>query len=303
MVSVEKLNRCAGYCRLLLLFVGMAFVAVNGASRNGLSSVQWQPHALTNGSPVLFEIKASARVRAVSGMWMGHSVSFFRSTVNKGWYGLAAIPVTTKAGAYELRITETLASGGTAELNRKIRVSNAPYPKITVKVAKKFTEPSPDQLTAISVDKSLKAKVFGTVTTDRLWAGQFVAPVSDPVSDIFGTARVFNDQVQSRHQGLDFATPPGTEIHAINSGIVILARPMFFEGNCVVIDHGQGLLSLYLHLSAFKVKEGDQVHTGDTVALSGGTGRATGPHLHLAIRWQGIYLSPAILLKIKVPAS
>jgi murein DD-endopeptidase MepM/ murein hydrolase activator NlpD len=303
MVSVEKLNRCAGYCRLLLLFVGMAFVAVNGASHNGLSSVQWQPHPLTNGSPVLFEIKASARVRAVSGMWMGHSVSFFRSTVNKGWYGLAAIPVTTKAGAYELRITETLASGGTAELNRKIRVSNAPYPKITVKVAKKFTEPSPDQLTAISVDKSLKAKVFGTVTTDRLWAGQFVAPVSDPVSDIFGTARVFNDQVQSRHQGLDFATPPGTEIHAINSGIVILARPMFFEGNCVVIDHGQGLLSLYLHLSAFKVKEGDQVHTGDTVALSGGTGRATGPHLHLAIRWQGIYLSPAILLKIKVPAS
>jgi murein DD-endopeptidase MepM/ murein hydrolase activator NlpD len=303
MVSVEKLNRCAGYCRLLLLFVGMAFVAVNGASHNGLSSVQWQPHPLTNGSPVLFEIKASARVRAVSGLWMGHSVSFFRSTVNKGWYGLAAIPVTTKAGAYELRITETLASGGTAELNRKIRVSNAPYPKITVKVAKKFTEPSPDQLTAISVDKSLKAKVFGTVTTDRLWAGQFVAPVSDPVSDIFGTARVFNDQVQSRHQGLDFATPPGTEIHAINSGIVILARPMFFEGNCVVIDHGQGLLSLYLHLSAFKVKEGDQVHTGDTVALSGGTGRATGPHLHLAIRWQGIYLSPAILLKIKVPAS
>jgi murein DD-endopeptidase MepM/ murein hydrolase activator NlpD len=303
MVSVEKLNRCAGYCRLLLLFVGMAFVAVNGASHNGLSSVQWQPHPLTNGSPVLFEIKASARVRAVSGMWMGHSVSFFRSTANKEWYGLAAIPVTTKAGAYELRITETLASGGTAELNRKIRVSNAPYPKITVKVAKKFTEPSPDQLTAISVDKSLKAKVFGTVTTDRLWAGQFVAPVSDPVSDIFGTARVFNDQVQSRHQGLDFATPPGTEIHAINSGIVILARPMFFEGNCVVIDHGQGLLSLYLHLSAFKVKEGDQVHTGDTVALSGGTGRATGPHLHLAIRWQGIYLSPAILLKIKVPAS
>jgi len=280
----------------------MACVAANGASRNGSSSIQWQPHALTNGSPVLFEIKASARVRAVSGMWMGHSVSFFRSTVDKGWYGLAAISLTTKAGIYELLVTETLASGGTAELSRKIRVSNAPYPKITVKVAKKFTEPSPDQLTAISVDKSLKAKVFGTITTDRLWAGQFVAPVSDPVSDIFGTARVFNDQVQSRHQGLDFAAPPGTEIHAINSGIVIMARPMFFEGNCVVIDHGQGLLSLYLHLSAFKVKEGDHVHTGDTVALSGGTGRATGPHLHLAIRWQGIYLSPTILLKIKVPA-
>ncbi|HVI77533.1 MAG TPA: M23 family metallopeptidase, partial [Candidatus Acidoferrum sp.] len=120
---------------------------------------------------------------------------------------------------------------------------------------------------------------------------------------IFGTARVFNDQVQSRHQGLDFAAPPGTEVQAINSGVVVLARPMFFEGNCVVIDHGQGLLSLYLHLSAFKVKEGDQVHTGEAVAVSGGTGRATGPHLHLAVRWQGIYLSPAILLKLRVPAN
>jgi murein DD-endopeptidase MepM/ murein hydrolase activator NlpD len=292
-------------CPLLLLFVGMTCAAGNCASNIGSvvgsPVVQWQPHQLTNGSPVLFEIKGSNTVRQISGLWMGHSVSFFRSTVNREWYSLAAIPLTTKAGPHELRITETLASGRTLDLTRKIQISSAAYPKITVKVAKKFTEPSADQLTAISADKSLKQEAFGTVTTNRLWAGQFVAPVSDPVSDIFGTARVFNDQVQSRHQGLDFAAPPGTEVHAINNGVVVLARPMFFEGNCVVIDHGQGLLSLYLHLSAFKVKEGDHVHTGETVALSGGTGRATGPHLHLAVRWQGIYLSPAILLKLKMP--
>jgi murein DD-endopeptidase MepM/ murein hydrolase activator NlpD len=300
MDSERKFNK---NCRFLLLFVGITCAAANCARSNGLPGVQWQPQALTNGSPVLFEIKASAKVRTVSGLWMGHSVSFFRSAANKGWYGLAAIPVTAKPGSYELRITETLARGGTVELARKIRVSNAPYPKITVKVAKKFTEPSPDQLADISADKNLKTKVFGTVTMDRLWAGPFVAPVADPVSDIFGTARVFNNQVQSRHQGLDFAAPPGTDVHAINSGVVILARPMFFEGNCVVIDHGQGLLSLYLHLSAFKVKEGDQVHTGEAIALSGGTGRATGPHLHLAVRWQGIYLSPAILLKLRIPGN
>lgn len=290
------------YCQIILVFMGMACAAANAAAVNGSASVQWQPHDLNNGSPVLFEIKASPKVDAVAGLWVGHRVNFFRSTVNKAWYGLAAVPVTANPGSYELRVTETLASGGTVELTRKIRVSSAAYPRITVKVAKKFTEPSPEQLTAISADKSLKGKILGTVTTNRLWAGQFIAPVSDPISDIFGTARVFNEQVQSRHEGLDFAAPAGTEVHAINSGVVILARPMFFEGNCVVIDHGQGLLSLYLHLSAFKVKEGDRVHTGETVALSGGTGRATGPHLHLAIRWQGIYLSPATLLKIKIPA-
>ena len=87
----------------------------------------------------------------------------------------------------------------------------------------------------------------------------------------------------------------------MNHGTVILARPLYFEGNCVVIDHGRGLLSLYLHLSELKVKEGEQVERGTLVGLSGATGRATGPHLHLAVRWQGVYLNPAALLKLQLP--
>ncbi len=108
--------------------------------------------------------------------------------------------------------------------------------------------------------------------------------------------RVFNGTVQSTHQGLDFRVPSGTSVAAVNSGRVILAQPLFFEGNCVVIDHGQGLLTLYLHLSKFLVKEGDDVKKGQPIGLSGGTGRATGPHLHLAVRWQGVYLNPQTLL-------
>jgi murein DD-endopeptidase MepM/ murein hydrolase activator NlpD len=107
--------------------------------------------------------------------------------------------------------------------------------------------------------------------------------------------------VQSRHQGLDFGVSAGTPVRAINRGTVILARPLYFEGNCVVLDHGQGLLSLYLHLSEFRVKEGQEVEQGELIALSGGTGRASGPHLHLAVRWQGLYMNPSILLKIQVP--
>jgi murein DD-endopeptidase MepM/ murein hydrolase activator NlpD len=87
----------------------------------------------------------------------------------------------------------------------------------------------------------------------------------------------------------------------VNSGTVILARPLFFEGNCVVLDHGQGLLTLYLHLSEIKVKEGEQVRKGQEIGLSGGTGRATGPHLHLAVRWQGTYLDPQTLLSLRLP--
>jgi len=290
--------------QLALLLIALAFLQATGQGRTHQTpDLKWQPISLSNGSPVLFQIKAPAKLQAVSAVWMGHSISFSYSAPDKVWYGLGGISLTTAPGTYDVRVTETFANGRTAELVRKVKIVGAAYPKITVKVAKQYTEPSQEQLTAISADKGVKAKVFEAVSAQRLWAGRFVAPVSAPVSDVFGTARVFNEKVQSRHQGLDFAVGPGTPVHAINDGVVLLARPMFFEGNCVVIDHGQGLLSLYLHLSEFKVKEGKEVRSGDLIALSGGTGRATGPHLHLAIRWQGVYINPAILLKIQIPAS
>jgi len=113
--------------------------------------------------------------------------------------------------------------------------------------------------------------------------------------------RVFNCSVKSTHLFLDFCFASVTPATAVISVFVILARPLFFEGNFVVIDHGQGLLSLYLHLSKFSVKEGDSVAKGQEIGMSGGTGRATGPHLHLAVRWQGVYLDPQTLLKLNLP--
>jgi murein DD-endopeptidase MepM/ murein hydrolase activator NlpD len=125
--------------------------------------------------------------------------------------------------------------------------------------------------------------------------------VKAQISDVFGVQRVFNGSVQSTHQGLDFRVPAGTPVAAVNRGRVLLARPLFFEGNCIVIDHGQGLLTLYLHLSKFLVNEGDTVEKGQPIGASGGTGRATGPHLHLAVRWQGVYLDPQTLLALRMP--
>jgi murein DD-endopeptidase MepM/ murein hydrolase activator NlpD len=84
---------------------------------------------------------------------------------------------------------------------------------------------------------------------------------------------------------------------------VILARPLYFEGNCIMLDHGQGLLTIYMHLSELKVKEGDNVAAGQLIALSGGTGRSTGPHLHFAVRWRGEYLDPRTLLDLHPPGN
>jgi murein DD-endopeptidase MepM/ murein hydrolase activator NlpD len=283
----------------LLVFVGMPGLAAPAKSLTHAGDVKWQPPKIVNGSPVLFQLSAPVRVQSISATWFGHQLNFFRS--GNSWYALAGVPVETVPGTYELRLTETFVGGKTLAVTRKVKVASAIYPKITVKVAKQYTEPNPEQLRDINTDKELKQKVFATETPQRMWAGPFAAPVTAAISDVFGTARVFNQEVQSRHLGLDYGVPAGTPVHAVNRGTVILARPLYFEGSCVVIDHGQGLFSLYLHLSDFKVKEGDQVETGQEIGLSGGSGRATGPHLHLAIRWQGVYLNPALLLELKIP--
>jgi len=265
------------------------------------AQVLWQPAKLVNGSPVLFEVSTTAKVQSISGKWFGHDVVFFQSSDRKAWYGLGGVPVETTPGRYDLTVKEALANGKSAEVLAKIKVAAAAYPKITIKVAKQFTEPGPEQLREIAADKDVKQKAFAAETPLRLWTGSFLPPVSAAISDVFGTARVINQEVKSRHLGLDYGVPTGTAVHAVNRGTVLLARSLFFEGNCVVIDHGQGLMSLYLHLSEFNVKEGGEVAAGQVIGLSGGTGRATGPHLHLAIRWQGVYLNPATLLNMTLP--
>src|SRR5215469_1516468 len=286
---------------LLGLFALAALLSssATGESLPSLGKISWQPTKIVNGSPVLFQVPAPKNTQSVSGTWFSHHLDFFHS--GNSWYALGGVPVETAPGVYELRLTEGLVSGKTIQISRKIKLTRATYPKIIVKVAKQYTEPNPEQLKNINADKEVKQKVFAAETGERLWAGSFEPPVSAAISDVFGTARVINQAVQSRHLGLDYGVPAGTAVHAVNRGTVILARPLYFEGSFVVIDHGQGLFSLYLHLSEFSVKAGDQVETGQLIGMSGGSGRATGPHLHLAIRWQGVYLNPALLLQLKIP--
>lgn len=264
-------------------------------------SVHWQPTHVVNGSPILFQVSAPATMQSLSGTWLGHQVYFSLDAKSKIWYGIAGISLETTPGQYSLGLTGTSSKATQLTYEQKLTVGKAKYPSVAVKVAKKFTEPDPEQLKEINQDKTIKEDAFKHFDPDRLWTGDFRPPVIASVSDVFGTGRTFNGKVQSRHQGLDYAVPSGTPVAAVNRGTVLLARPLYFEGNCVVIDHGQGLLSLYMHMSEFKVKEGEQVARGQELGLSGGTGRATGPHLHIAVRWQGTYLNPATLLTLQIP--
>jgi murein DD-endopeptidase MepM/ murein hydrolase activator NlpD len=264
-------------------------------------TVLWEPARLVNGSPVLFKIKPTVRMESLSGKWLEHEVFFSFDPTTRVWFGIAGVSLETHAGKYSLALTGRTAQGKEISFVKEMAIGKGRYRRIEVNVPKQFTEPSPGQVQEIKEDQALKKDVFSRMDPNREWAGRFLPPVSASISDVFGTARVFNGETQSMHQGLDYAVPSGTPVNALNRGNVLLARSLFFEGNCVVLDHGQGLLSLYMHLSKLEVKEGDQVAKGQEIALSGGSGRATGPHLHVAVRWQGVYVNPATLLSLKLP--
>jgi murein DD-endopeptidase MepM/ murein hydrolase activator NlpD len=267
-------------------------------------NIQAQPVRLVNGGPVLFQVKPPAKLESLRGMWLGHQLTFSYDGTTKTWFTLAGINLDTTPGKYPLELTATSVSSKTPlTVTRRFAVTDAKYPKIQVKlnVEGKFTEPNPEQQKEIEEATQVKKEYLTRVTPEREWSGQFAAPADAEISDIFGVQRVFNGKTQSTHFGLDFRVHTGTPVTAMNDGTVLLARFLYYEGNFVVIDHGQGLLSLYLHLSEFKVKEGDLVKRGQVVGLSGGTGRATGPHLDVRVRWQGIYLDPARLLQLPLP--
>lgn len=254
-----------------------------------------------DGSPIIFRVTARTKFTEMKGSFLGQELSFRPGAACHCWYAFGGVSLSTKPGVYTLHLEGKTAGHEPAATSYMVRVAAAHYPATTLKVAPEFVEPPKETLARIEQDQVTKKKVFAAVSEEPRWVGRFQPPANAEVSGVFGSARVFNGQKKSQHTGLDFRVTTGTPIAATNSGTVILARPLYFEGNCVMIDHGQGLITMYLHLSEFKVKEGETVEKGQTIGLSGGTGRATAPHLHFAVRWHGEYLDPRTLLELRPP--
>jgi murein DD-endopeptidase MepM/ murein hydrolase activator NlpD len=265
------------------------------------SPVTITPAVVVAGSPELIRVEAPATAK-IDGEWMGHAIQFFRGRDGRAWFALVGVDVEAAAGPSQMKITVSLDKGIIYDLSRTIEIHPAVYRTESITVQPKFVEPGPDALRQIEAERKLKEDIFATSAPEPLWASSFRAPVIAAATDSYGVRRMFNGKLASIHKGMDFRAGMGTPVRAGNSGVVVLARPLYYEGNCVIIDHGLGLFTLSMHLSHIEVHEGQRVAGGERVGLSGATGRVTGPHLHWAVRWQGAYLDPAKLLKMNLNA-
>ncbi len=153
----------------------------------------------------------------------------------------------------------------------------------------------PDVLARIQRDTALKREAFASEAPLAGWLDGFIMPLEGTVTGRWGNQRVLNGEPRDPHYGYDIAAPEGTPIRAPASGTVVLANPdMHFEGGLVFIDHGQGLITMYLHMSRLDVAVGDTVSQGQVIGAVGARGRATGPHLCWRMRLHGRQLDPSV---------
>lgn len=162
-------------------------------------------------------------------------------------------------------------------------------------ISKKMMEPSAEDLVRINKEASQAREARQILSALTDFSTEFIWPLSGRISGVYGSQRIFNGEPRRPHYGVDIASPKGTPVIAPAGGIVRLAHQgMFFSGKTLIIDHGFGLSSSFLHLSKILVKEGDQVRQGEKIALVGATGRVTGPHLDWRMNWFDERLDPAL---------
>jgi murein DD-endopeptidase MepM/ murein hydrolase activator NlpD len=299
---LRKLETVANKTTLwLVLIIATPLLA---AAQNGAANplvVTLEPEQVFNGSPCLFRVTSQVGITAVSGAWMKRRLVFDFDAKTGAWYSLGGIGAEVATAKYPLVIEAALINGEVVTSTYSILVGYVRPPLSQLSVDPDFLNLTPAIRARLSQERALKNQVFSSAAPARKWEGAFVAPLQAPISEAFGVRRIFNGRRRGLHQGLDYDVETGTPVAAMNSGKVLLARELFYEGGMIVLDHGQGLLTLYLHLSAFQVKEGASVKCGQIIGLSGASGRTTGPHLHVAVRWQGVYVDPVRLLHLALP--
>ena len=197
-----------------------------------------------------------------------------------------------------LRQTLALTHADGSVENREIDIQQRTYDVQRINgIDKRMMEPTEEDLRRISHEAELVTEARQLDSAQDHFSESFVWPVVGRISGIYGSQRIFNGEPRRPHYGVDIAAAKGTPVIAPAGGTVVLVHQgMFFSGATLIIDHGHGLSSSFLHLNSILVKAGEQVAQGQRIATVGASGRVTGPHLDWRVNWFDVRLDPALLV-------
>jgi murein DD-endopeptidase MepM/ murein hydrolase activator NlpD len=275
------------------LFTGLVMGPFGGRSAWAAAPLVWPTSSSVPGGVVLVPVGDVNTQRPT--VTYGNRSVMVRAK-GDAWVAVVGIALAAKPDqAQTLKVTDAQGQGQERGVNFKLQRKQ--YPEQRLKVAPGHVDLSaPDQARAAR-ERSHLAAVLGHFATTREPATlRMQAPVDGPRSSSFGLRRVFNGQPRSPHSGMDLAAPTGTSVRSAAAGEVVDTGDYFFSGNCVIVDHGQGFISLYCHLSAIDTTPGTLVEAGALLGKVGATGRVTGPHLHFSVYLNAQSVDPALFL-------
>lgn len=281
-----------GYRSSLLVLFSLILIALP-VSYSEAFQARLLPAKIQPGDTFIIRISGLMGAKEPSAAIEGRPLSF--SSCRRGCFvAIGAIDIVSKPGVY--RVSLKL---GKRQTMLRLRVSKGRFETIHLTLPEDKVSPGPEDLQRINKEACLLNAIW-RIDSERLWEGSFVLPLQNPLSTPFGTKRIINQGTVSLHRGLDMEGTAGEEIHASNKGRVVLTEELFFGGNTVIIDHGQGIFTVYMHLSGFNVNPGDLVSKNDVIGFVGSTGRSSGPHLHFGVKIAGINANPVSLVRLKL---
>jgi murein DD-endopeptidase MepM/ murein hydrolase activator NlpD len=212
---------------------------------------------------------------------------------SEGWMAIVGVPLEQDA---DTQFEITIRRPGQPAVSRTVDLEAADYRVQRLDVDRKYVDPGQEALDRIFRERDILDAALTNWREQDIDDLALGVPVPGTRSSSFGSRRVFNDQPRSPHKGMDIAAVTGTPIASPMDGLVTVTGDFYFNGNTVIVDHGQGLITLFCHLSEIDVEEGQPVLAGELLGKVGATGRVTGAHLHFATYLNGTAVDPALLL-------